>query len=103
MPRKQPFGLLRRNHDMWYFTWILGIGFAVLLAIVKRPVASHATGRDPGSRRDDAAISTPASGDAGIEQLVEPPLPLDGHRPGSRAHHLHGPDLGEVKRRLGAF
>ena len=30
---------------MWYFTWVLGIGFAVLLAILNALWAEHADGR----------------------------------------------------------
>ncbi|MCK6394735.1 cytochrome bd-I oxidase subunit CydX [Zoogloea sp.] len=30
---------------MWYFTWILGIGFAVLLAILNALWAEHAEAR----------------------------------------------------------
>lgn len=26
---------------MWYFTWILGIGFAVLLAVVNAVIEEH--------------------------------------------------------------
>ena len=36
---------------MWYFTWLLGIGFAVLLAILNALWAEHEAGR--GARRDD--------------------------------------------------
>ena len=31
---------------MWYFTWILGIGFAVLLAIVNALWAEHEASRE---------------------------------------------------------
>ena len=34
---------------MWYFTWLLGIGFAVLLAILNALWAEHEAGR--GTRR----------------------------------------------------
>ncbi|MBN9696478.1 MAG: cytochrome bd-I oxidase subunit CydX [Zoogloea sp.] len=30
---------------MWYFTWVLGIGFAVLLAILNALWAEHEAGR----------------------------------------------------------
>ena len=43
-------------------------------------------------------------GDAGIEQLVDRLYHWMEHLPEAHeAHRLHGPDLGEVKRRLGAF
>ena len=29
-----PGSPLRKDHVMWYFAWILGVGFAVLLAIM---------------------------------------------------------------------
>lgn len=37
---------------MWYFAWILGIGFAVLLAILNALWAEHEEGRSAG--RDTA-------------------------------------------------
>ena len=33
---------------MWYFTWLLGIGFAVLLAILNALWAEHEEARRPG-------------------------------------------------------
>ncbi|HPR06022.1 MAG: cytochrome bd-I oxidase subunit CydX [Zoogloeaceae bacterium] len=32
---------------MWYFTWILGIGFAVLLAILNAMWGEHEDARQP--------------------------------------------------------
>lgn len=34
---------------MWYFTWMLGIGFAVLLAILNALWGEHEDGRRPSS------------------------------------------------------
>ena len=38
---------------MWYFTWILGIGFAVLLAILNALWAEHEAGREAGKGARD--------------------------------------------------
>ncbi|WP_079433842.1 cytochrome bd-I oxidase subunit CydX [Zoogloea sp. LCSB751] len=35
---------------MWYFAWILGIGFAVLLAILNALWAEHEESRRAGAR-----------------------------------------------------
>ena len=37
---------------MWYFTWVLGIGFAVLLAILNAMWGEHADGRGSGVADD---------------------------------------------------
>jgi cyd operon protein YbgT len=36
---------------MWYFSWLLGIGFAVLLAILNALWAEHAEQRNPPTQR----------------------------------------------------
>ncbi|WP_298599544.1 cytochrome bd-I oxidase subunit CydX [Zoogloea sp.] len=38
---------------MWYFTWLLGIGFAVLLAILNALWAEHEAGRAAGKGARD--------------------------------------------------
>ena len=38
---------------MWYFTWVLGIGFAVLLAILNALWAEHEAGRQPAHEARD--------------------------------------------------
>ncbi len=39
---------------MWYFTWMLGIGFAVLLAILNAMWGEHEDARRNGSERSHA-------------------------------------------------
>ncbi|MBT9495987.1 MAG: cytochrome bd-I oxidase subunit CydX [Zoogloea oleivorans] len=43
---------------MWYFTWILGIGFAVFLAILNALWAEHEASRQstPGARDADKSL-----------------------------------------------
>ncbi len=36
---------------MWYFAWMLGVGFAVLLAILNALWGEHEEGRVPASQR----------------------------------------------------
>lgn len=38
---------------MWYFTWILGVGFAVLLAVMNAMWGEHAQARELSHRGDD--------------------------------------------------
>ncbi len=38
---------------MWYFTWILGLGFAVLLAILNAMWGENAEARQAALRRPD--------------------------------------------------
>ncbi|MDG0857020.1 cytochrome bd-I oxidase subunit CydX [Roseateles puraquae] len=40
---------------MWYFAWILGVGFAVLLAVMNAMWGEMAEDRRASHRRDDAA------------------------------------------------
>jgi cyd operon protein YbgT len=37
---------------MWYFTWMLGVGFAVLLAIMNAMWGENELGRDAARRAD---------------------------------------------------
>lgn len=43
---------------MWYFTWLLGVGFAVLLAIVNALWNEHEETRRASLRRPAAASSS---------------------------------------------
>jgi len=38
---------------MWYFTWVLGVGFAVLLAILNAMWGENEEARREGRLRDD--------------------------------------------------
>lgn len=38
---------------MWYFAWMLGVGFAVLLAIMNAMWGENETARDAASRAGD--------------------------------------------------
>ncbi len=40
---------------MWYFAWILGVGFAVLLAVLNAMWGENEEGRLAGERPPDAA------------------------------------------------
>lgn len=37
---------------MWYFTWVLGVGFAVLLAILNAMWGEHEEARDKSRHAD---------------------------------------------------
>ncbi|HOB44927.1 MAG TPA: cytochrome bd-I oxidase subunit CydX [Zoogloea sp.] len=39
---------------MWYFTWVLGIGFAVLLAILNALWAEHEAARHKARQSEEA-------------------------------------------------
>jgi cytochrome bd-I ubiquinol oxidase subunit X len=41
---------------MWYFAWILGVGFAVLLAIMNAMWGENEGGRVEAAKRDDDAL-----------------------------------------------
>ena len=38
---------------MWYFTWILGVGFAILLAIMNAMWGENEEGRNDSVSKDD--------------------------------------------------
>jgi cyd operon protein YbgT len=66
---KHPYGLRSRRYAltvqeeifMWYFTWILGVGFAVLLAILNAMWGEHALARNDSHRSDPASADTHGS------------------------------------------
>jgi cytochrome bd-I ubiquinol oxidase subunit X len=43
------------ENDMWYFAWLLGVGFAVMLAIVNAMWGENEEARLRSHRRDEEA------------------------------------------------
>jgi cyd operon protein YbgT len=89
---------------MWYFTWLLGIGFAVLLAILNALWAEHEAGREAGKGPAMAIDLYARLGPDGIARLVDRLYHWMTVLPEAHASHLlHRADLSEVSRRLTAF
>lgn len=55
---------------MWYFAWILGVGFAVLLAIMNAMWGEMEESGEPSARRQSSCPAGPTGSRAGRPALT---------------------------------
>lgn len=61
---------------MWYFSWMLGIGFAVLLAVINAMWGEHAAERAQIPAPDDTPPATPPTPTPDSRHAQPRPTPI---------------------------